>query len=567
MGRWLAALCGGGIIGVAVAVAVALLYPDMRGTNRLYAGIFLGVLAWGLTVCGCVLPRLRKQLFAIHGWVGLVCGGMLFVLCFSGTLALLKDILSYREARSAQGPLVQVREVDRVLAHAQAMGWLTLDGNTPYSIVLPTTLTRYVAVREASAHRDKPDDEVWLDSSGLRRLEPDRGVLARLPTELHRHLLLEFPGRILVSLFGFALLALVVGGIVLHPRHGRMLWRIRWRQGLRVLLGDLHRWLGLWLLPMWLLIALTGVLSGLGALGTVTLARFVHEGGVRQTMQELMPAPPSAIREGDSLLAPGSAVRGGLDAVLRRHERDYPGSRPQLLDVRPETGGDAVVTVAGVRAGLLSTAVFERDHYRLSDALPLRHDSVSGRGFWLQAFAAIQPLHFARYGGGAVTLLYALAGLSASVLVASGLFLWLRRRQAQGADVLRFQAWLVGSCGGLVTGWSTLLLASSLPAAISIGPQMQTWVFWSCWICWLLLALLRPGWCAYYGLYRQSVWTGSCLVLAGWSDMAWLWGRPWTSSMPSWCVDLVLLVLGAWLVWLGVLRTRSTVAQPRGICI
>ena len=55
-----AARIGAGVLGSALSavvftIAVIRLYPDARGLNRLYAGVFLGVAAWIAMIFWCLL--------------------------------------------------------------------------------------------------------------------------------------------------------------------------------------------------------------------------------------------------------------------------------------------------------------------------------------------------------------------------------------------------------------------------------------------------------------------------------------------------------------------------------
>jgi len=53
-GRISAAVLGGAAAASVIAVAIIVWYPDPRGLNRLYAGIFLGVGAWIALLFGCL---------------------------------------------------------------------------------------------------------------------------------------------------------------------------------------------------------------------------------------------------------------------------------------------------------------------------------------------------------------------------------------------------------------------------------------------------------------------------------------------------------------------------------
>lgn len=54
-GRIGAGVLGSALSAVAIAVTVIRWYPDARGLNRLYAGIFLGVAVWVVMIFWCLM--------------------------------------------------------------------------------------------------------------------------------------------------------------------------------------------------------------------------------------------------------------------------------------------------------------------------------------------------------------------------------------------------------------------------------------------------------------------------------------------------------------------------------
>ncbi|MDO1698281.1 PepSY domain-containing protein, partial [Escherichia coli] len=68
---------------------------------------------------------------------------------------------------------------------------------------------------------------------------------------------------------------LLISGFIINRRKLASMMRLPRRLNLRLFIHDLHNWLGLWCYPWLILFAVTGALSGLGALGTVGLASSV----------------------------------------------------------------------------------------------------------------------------------------------------------------------------------------------------------------------------------------------------------------------------------------------------
>ncbi len=359
------ALLAGPVLGGALAVALARHYPDADGLNRLYRGVFIGTAFQIVWMAACLLARRprpqpwKRLVSATHTWAGVVTGALLFLICLTGTLAVLKPELQYWEYAIRQ----------------------QFAGGVPDT---STAVTTFVV-------------------------------------ESHRHLYLGFPGRIFVSLFGFALVLLIVTGMIAHPRQRATALRLRLNQRMAVWARDAHLLVGLWLLPGLLLIGVTGIFSGLGALGTVTLAPHAFPGAPQQAMRELMPFYRLAPAGRPAAMLP-------LDDIVARHLREHPGFHISQTVLRHWGDANGYVTLSGTRRWQLSTPLFEKFHYRGVDGALLRHDGAARRGPWVRAFIAIQPLHFATYAGAASRWLHALVGLAATLLCASGLYLWLRRR-------------------------------------------------------------------------------------------------------------------------------------------
>ena len=423
----------------------------------------------------------RAVLQALHGGAGALFGVLLFVVLFSGAWSLGHDELRdwLRPPPAGQGGSLPV---EGLLARAAAEG----SDISSASVLLPGPGRDVFSVCD-------------LRQSCRLHLDPASGqVLAEVPAldillNLHKHFFAGFPGRVLVSLFGIALFLLCLTGLFLHSRRWRDLFRLRRGRSLRVALFDLHGLIGLWGLPWLLLFSLTGALSGLGALGTLLLAPVVYPAQPQRVFAELMGAPPPA--------ASGEAqvTRVDLDHLLVRDAARVPGFVAQRLTLTHAGDRQGSVEIAGVSRGVPSTANFERHLYRLADGVWLGDRSAADRGFWLRAFIAVQPLHFAQYqwlGPGWSSVLRGLQlamGLGACLLCASGLYLWLQRRAA-AADRRVPLLWRSGQgvCGGLVVAASALLLALQLAPPAARAGAWPGLLFAGLWLAAGLAALAGP---------------------------------------------------------------------------
>ena len=499
--------------------------------------------------------RRRRVLYTIHSWTGAVFGILLFVVCLSGAWALLDSPLQFWEARTERIALPEHVDLDAALLTAHRHGVDTRN----VTLSWPHGTQRYVLIRplRRGASHTPP---LWLDPAGLRVVVREPARMSAIVTTLHKSLYGGFAGRIVVSLLGVAMTLLLLGGIVLHPRRWAACARLSIRGGWRTLAADAHKFIGLWLFPLLLLISVTGAFSGLGALGTMTLSRAVFPGGMPQAMSELMAAP--TIRP-----AGHPAVMPSLNERVSRHQLAHPAFRLETVTLQSWGDANATLTLAGTEPGQLSTALFEKYQYRAGDGQLLRHASMAGRGMWLRAFIAIQPLHFAQYGGALVTLLHFVGGLAAALLTASGILMWLARRQSQDQQVATVHAAALGACGGLLCAIALLMfVTSALPASFPAKPEIQQMVFWVVWAAFAVLSPLP----AYrrHGVTIIAAVSGLGFLLAGAIDLVYSAGLAWSAQAPALVIDVFLLLAGGGLCSLaGKLRARAypfTTLFPQG---
>ncbi|HBR1111513.1 TPA: PepSY domain-containing protein [Klebsiella pneumoniae] len=464
----------------------------------------------------------RRALAALHRGCGALFGCALFVILFTGCWSLAGDSFTlWWNGVTMSG---EQRPLAQLLDDAKAYGE---DGAAPY-VMLPSA--RYPVIRFCRA----PDD-CALALSAVSGRPISLTAPTTLLVTLHKNLFLGFPGRVFLSLFGIAFTVLLISGIALHGRRLRQLLQLRRRQGLRVLLFDLHNLLGLWCYPWLVMFALTGALSGLGALGTVLLADRVSPGAPQRVMAQLMggaqPAPP--LSDAGRTLA--------QTMVALRHQT--PEFTPQILQRAPD---GALLVVGGVTRGIPSSALFEQFRFGSSEQPALMRRSAARQGPWTRAFIAVQPLHYGQYAWlpqaeAAVSAMHFLTGFGAATLALSGLVLWcLRQPQHRAA---RF---ITGVCCGLTVAGSLLLAArplASFPAA---------WLFWGMWGTVALLAWrVWLGWI----LFGSGMVGGTALLVAA-------LGHILSVGPGLYWLDSALLLVSAALFAAGSLLWQSRGAWP-----
>ena len=293
------------------------------------------------------------------------------------------------------------------------------------ALPLATLLERAEAARGGPAWRLFPGERVrveFLEETGRvsLHLDPTDGrVLATLPWGgaaihwlymLHSGHLLGRAGGVAVGLAGLMLLALLLAGLLLWPRHAALPWRERlWLvpalRGRRRA-ANRHRALGWRFAPLLLVAALSGT----------TLA---FPDTTRTALEPLLPAapkPPAPQGHAD-----------GPDAAVALAEALLPGWRLAWL-VLPEDARDplTVVLLPAVSRWPSGRAWVEfgpKGHV-LEAGLP---DGVDHARAWLMA------LHDGRWMGWAGRALVVAAGLSLPVFLWLGVSLWVRGARAASA--------------------------------------------------------------------------------------------------------------------------------------
>ena len=378
--------------------------------------------------------------------------------------------------------------------------------------------------------------------SAINGMAIEQNTPAMWLVTLHKNLFIDFPGRILMSLFGFALAVLLISGLIVSRHKISAMMRVPRTTGLQIFLRDMHNWLGLWCYPWLILFAFTGAVSGLGALGTVTLAQRAAPDNPPIIMQSLMGNfhPLEAPLKGTSLKSP--------DEVLEVLQQKFPSFIPQTLMIREHE-----LIIGGVRNGQPATANFEQYQFDREKGQFVGVRNSAEQALWTRAFIAIQPLHYGQYQWLSdfetwLSVMHFIAGLGACMLAASGLAMWCWRRSHMLSA--RFMA---GSCGGLLL--TACLLLATMPFS---SPQAPVYFF----ACWGLVTFITTVSRNARTSLLVIIGLSSCLLLFTFSYSVLIQPTPFSR------VDITLLSCGLFLLfaWIGcrkLLNTQSLNTQCR----
>ena len=410
----------------------------------------------------------RKAISA-HSALGLVCCALLYLICATGTAIVLYEEWQRFEQRNAPemtaiAPAAIQRGIENVLA-TESDGPTT----THLYVHLPTEdLPRTTITTDTQA--------VHIDESGSIAM-PEENAWAEFLLALHYRLSLPaVVGMSLVGLFGAMLVALTISGIAAHPRIFRDAFRLRARRGDDVATLDWHNRLAVWTTPFALAIALTGTMIGMFYISELGLAASAYGGDSEAALAPVFGAEP----EGNAAPAPIPDVAPALSYM----EREYPENRPYYVILHdPGTAGQHMQIVAEHPRRLIFG-----EYYAFSGDGEFHGTAGLADGTVGQQLAAsTYNLHFGNYGGLPVKIAYILFGLAMTIVVATGTFIWLDKRDRAGKP----STYLRASWWGLVVGVPAGM-AATLVARLTLGNDAPfVAIFWSLCLLTIGSSLLR----------------------------------------------------------------------------
>lgn len=352
---------------------------------------------------------------AVHRWTSLACTIFLLLLCTTGLPLIFHEEIEHLAGAHPDAPAVAPgtprASLDRVLAAAQAHR--------------PDKVAQFVAA-------DAEDDRLWFVTFGdaprdavaqetiaidarttepLALPRPDEGFM-HLMLKLHTDLFAGLPGTLFLGFMGLLLLLAIVSGVVLYGPFMRKLrfGTVRRGHAPRTRWLDLHNLLGIVTLVWAAVVGATGVINTLGV-PLVELWR------IDQLADMVGPD------KGEKPAAPRASLQAAVDAARTLR----PGMAPSLIALP----GTAYTSSRHY-------GIFLRGETPLTARLlaPVFVDAQSGGSastrdlpWYIQALLLSQPLHFGDYGGMPFKVLWALLDLATIVVLASGLVLWLQRRE------------------------------------------------------------------------------------------------------------------------------------------
>jgi uncharacterized iron-regulated membrane protein len=350
--------------------------------------------------------RVRSTLSWLHLWLGLGVGIVFATVSLAGSVLVFHtELLGLQHPQLlAHAPRADGRALQRILDEWTPQGLRSLD--------LPRA--------------ELPVWQGYLEGGRRAYFAPEDGRLLLVRShhddallwlhELHVELLGGKAGKEVLGIVGWIALGLLLSGLYLWwPKPGRWLAQLKMHTG-----PPVRRWLtwhrgsGALLLPLILLITLTGV--GMVYSNGFRLVLTAVFGGAAATASV---KPDADVRDADA------AIAYDWNRILAETKTALPGARVHRVSA-PDPGDDAVTFRARAQDEWHPVG---RSEIRLDrSGRRLQVIDATAHPLGLRMHQAIYPLHIGAVGGTTMKWLTALAGVMPAFLLVTGFLFWRRRR-------------------------------------------------------------------------------------------------------------------------------------------
>ncbi|HXU53499.1 MAG TPA: PepSY domain-containing protein [Casimicrobiaceae bacterium] len=357
---------------------------------------------------------------SVHTWTSVVCTVFLLFLCVTGLPLIFHEEID-NATRGYDVPSLPAKtpraSLDRLVDAAKArhpgdvIQYMVPDADNPD--IMGATMGRDATAQEGLAF-------LVIDSRTARVLdEPElqSGVMHVLLT-LHTDMFAGLPGKLFLGLMGLVFLASVVSGVVVYKPYMRKIDFATVRKRTRRLYWlDVHNVFGIVTVAWVVVVGVTGVVNTWADL----VVRYWQHDQMAAMIAPYRGQPPLAASEVGSLQRAVDTANAAMpDRTLAFVA--FPGtalSSPHHYAVFMR--GATPLTAKLLRPALVDAATGE-----LTDSRDLP--------WYVTSLLVSQPLHFGDYGGMPLKIIWALLDVIAIVVLASGVYLWLRKRSPSPVD-------------------------------------------------------------------------------------------------------------------------------------
>lgn len=403
-----------------------------------------------------IQPATLRSFLALHTWVGLAAGLLLFIAFYAGAISVFTH-----ELDGWRRPAGDVPRGEKIARAQTLLDQVQAAHPESHNLTLrlePANPELHWYSEDYAEHR-----RYLLDASGQTLTQgAGHGGFIQLIYELHYTAGLPTPwGSYLFGvacvLYGLAL----VSGIVIHaPVLVKDLFALRAGRNLKRLWQDAHNVIGLLSLPFHVIFAWSGAVLTIGYIMLAPFQFFIFEGKLMERIEpDLETAPHMEPTGTPRPLLP-------LAKLLKRGEAQVPGFEVGAIKLHDAGDANAQVSLYGLA-----------DQRRLSRRVAVVLNGATGEVLGVDQPSHYTPgkrflnsltaLHYGNFGDALLKWLYFILGLIGAFLFYSGNLLYVEARrkhqQVEQPRRARFMARLtLGVCLGCIAGISALFVAGAL---------------------------------------------------------------------------------------------------------
>ena len=395
-----------------------------------------------------------RQSLNFHSWLGLWFCGLVYLVCLSGSFTVLFEEFE----RLEQPHISEYQTFSPALiapAIAEYNNRVKTQVDTLY-IVLPTDGLPRTHITDGVQEWFLAEDGSFEDQPHT----PWTSMLKELHTNLH---LPHIIGMSLVGFVGIIILALIISGIIAHPKIFKQAFLLRTDKSKHQQQMDLHNRLGVWGIPFHLMIALTGAFIGLSSVLIAIGAALYFDNDEHAMVNAIYGSDPIVISQGE----PIDYVQAF--ATLKTLA---PSAQPIYIAIHKQGSEQQLLEIAATLPGRLTYSEMYRFNTKgeLVDQQGLSN-GPAGR----QVAYSTYRLHFGHFDSFWVKIIYLLMGLSLTYVCVTGTHIWLEKRKVISWANHAWKAW--------VWGVPLALILSYLLTLIGMNATVTFWLSLSAGSC------------------------------------------------------------------------------------
>lgn len=504
-----------------------------------------------------------KKLYLIHRWVGLVTGILLFVIAFTGALAVFgrPELKIWANPEIRSSVVVSPEDIEKVInEHA---GQIPKQFHEEILVFMPRAAGYKNLTILFEDHEAGEGILLKFDNQTLEVVDKKQGSLSEVfagrnidvadfIVDFHADLHLGRPvGLLTTGILGLTLLASIITGFIIHRQKLKQLFTFRVKKPLDIKLADSHKLFGIWGLIFHGVISFTGAFLGLATVLLIPAAAFVSFEGDQEKLVETFTTAPQPVISG--VHAPTQLAKA-IDHA-NHYEDDL---QITLFTIYNYNDQNSVIYANAIGSEKVARQLISYDGSTGEFKESFGQFGKVG-GVTSKILDLMFPLHFGNFGGVFVKFIWTLLGLSTAFLPLSGLMLWLERAKKSSASGVseatyqRFNRFVIGSCGGIVLACAALFPLQLLIHAFAVtspNPVIFTGFFavWSLAI--ILSFVVREAFAAKSIGYAIGACLLACVPLNMFSGngslVTMFTYQQWTAGF----IELTLCALGVLSIYL-----------------